>query len=241
MEPGIYRQSYNLEKEHWWYSARRSIILYFFKLYKGESPEARLLDAGCGTGYTLSQLSRYGDAFGIDLSGDAVELSQKRNLRRLQFASIDKLPFKNNAFDWIFSLDTIEHLENDIEALKEFNRVCKTGGYIFLCVPAHRFLWSGEDVVSQHKRRYTQRSLIALVGETNLKIVKLTHFNFLLFPMVLLVILKKNAFRQQDSNIQKLPRGLNSILRLIFELEKFILRRFNMPFGVSIMCIAQKK
>ena len=241
MEPDIYRQSYNLEKEHWWYSARRAIILYFFKLYRDSSPSVRLLDAGCGTGYTLAQLSKYGNAFGVDLSRDAVGLSQKRNLERLQFASLDKLPFKDSVFDWIFSLDTIEHLENDAVVLAEFSRVCKKDGYFFLCVPAHQFLWSGEDTVSHHKRRYTNKSFAALINSADLKIKKITHFNFLLFPFIAVIIFIKNLLNRHDSSVNKVPNFINNILRLIFASERFILKYFNMPFGVSIMCIAQKR
>ena len=241
MESDIYEQSYCLEEKHWWYSSRRAIILYFFELYRDSSLSARLLDAGCGTGYTLTLLSRYGNAFGVDVSDDAVQLSQKRNLMRLQFASLDRLPFKSGSFDWVFSLDTIEHLENDAEVLAEFHRVCKKYGYIFLCVPAHRFLWSGEDIVSHHKRRYSNKSFAALINSADLRIKKITHFNFILFPFIMMVILIRNVLGRHDSSVSRAPDLINNIFRLIFLSEKTFLRYFNMPFGVSIMCIAQKR
>jgi len=210
-------------------------------MHKDSDGCLKILDAGCGTGYTLKELSAYGTTFGIDFSMDAIALTQKRDLGYIQRASTEHLPFKDDSFDWVFSLDNLEHIQNDQAAVDELKRVCKPQGFLMIAVPAHPFLWSGEDVVSHHERRYERYSFKKLIEGADLRIIKFTHFNFLLLPLISFVIFKKRFFGQFSSNVKQFPIWLNNLLRSIFEFEKYILHRINMPFGLSIMCLAQKK
>ena len=69
------------------------------------------------------------------------------------------LPFADDAFDLVTTLDVIEHIDDDVAALRELRRVLRPGGRLLVAVPAFMFLWGKQDEVSHHRRRYTAASL----------------------------------------------------------------------------------
>ena len=68
-----------------------------------------------------------------------------------------KLEFEDKKFDVIIASDVLEHINLDVEALKEWKRVLKPNGHMILFVPAKKVLWSNNDVYSQHFRRYEKK------------------------------------------------------------------------------------
>ncbi len=103
------------------------------------------LDIGCASGYMLSKIARtYPNAkyFGVDVYSQAVNFAKKKysNLSfRVGFA--EKLPFSNNTFDLITFYETIEHVENPLQALKEIKRVLKTRGLAIVAMDSGNFLF----------------------------------------------------------------------------------------------------
>src|SRR5437899_904862 len=76
------------------------------------------------------------EAIGIDIGIPGLQYGKNRFPHSvLLAASTYHLPFQDEQFDLIFSVDVIEHLEKPLLALHEYNRVCKTGGYIFIQTP----------------------------------------------------------------------------------------------------------
>ncbi len=73
--------------------------------------------------------------------------------------SVLEMPFADDSFDLAVSLDVIEHLEDDLGALRELRRTVAPGGALLVTVPAYQWLWSGHDEINHHHRRYTRRSL----------------------------------------------------------------------------------
>src|SRR4029077_1272201 len=105
-----------------------------------------ILDAGCGSGRTLDELSAYGAVAGVDLSADAVAAARARGHPAVVQASVEALPFADGAFDLVTCLDVIEHTPDDGATLAELLRVTDSGGYVIVTVPAHQALWSNHDV-----------------------------------------------------------------------------------------------
>ncbi len=133
--------------------------------------------------------------------------------------------------------DVLEHIEDDKEALSKMASLLNDKGLLVLTVPAYKFLWSRHDVVNYHYRRYNKYSLINKMPNS-LIIKRASYFNTLLFPLALLdkTIISKNG-KSYSMNPNKL---VNSLLYKIFVVEKIILRHCNLPFGVSILLIAEK-
>ena len=106
-------------------------------LFKPYLAQRKVLDVGCGGGFFLSELRKIaGDASGIDLSGEALRIAEKLNPKSiLAQGSAEDLPYKNETFDCVFCLGSLEHFLNIPQALKEMARVTRKNGWIFLMVP----------------------------------------------------------------------------------------------------------
>ena len=117
--------------------------------------------------------------------------------------SVLEMPFADDSFDLAVSLDVIEHLEDDLAALRELRRVVAPGGALLVTVPAYQWLWSGHDEINHHHRRYTRRSLLARrrsrpAGSR----VRTTYFNSLLLPVaIVLRVLDRFSRKTTESSL----------------------------------------
>lgn len=245
MDSSEYDKMYQLEETNWWYSGRRRLILKVVaELYKNYSDKSmNILDAGCGTGINLRYLLDYGDAYGLDISNEALKFSRIRGLSSLICGSVDRLPLTNEFFDLVVALDVIEHIQEDLTAIRELNRVLRPGGSLIVTVPAFQFLWSNHDLAVHHKRRYTRSELRDILGLGGFIVERATYWNFLLFlPVAIMRLLKKATTSEQNkqTDLVELPAPMNGLLKALLRVENGILGWFDLPFGVSVMCVCRK-
>lgn len=240
MEKKLHRLFYEIEDIHWWSVGMRQIQLDFIQRYlRIKNP--KILDIGCGTGATLKELSKIGETLGIDSSKEALSFCRRRGLKNIQLAQATHLPFKSESFDCVTAFDVIEHIKDDLKALKEIARVLKTGGIAIFTAPAFMFLWDDHDRMNRHHRRYTIKDFTQKLDSEKLKIKYISYFNFFLFPVVIMIKFINKLFRKiRVFNNQVTAEPLNSILLTFFSLEKRLLPFFRFPFGVSILCVAEK-
>lgn len=240
-----YENNYRFERSHWWFRGRRRIIDYLGNLFIWKKHKERnILAIGCGTGAELEFLSKLGDVTGIDYSQDAVDYCKKNNTVKVLQGDATSLPFQDDTFDLVVAFDVLEHIKDDKKAVSDIFRVLKPEGYLYLTVPAFQFLWSYNDDISHHMRRYTKTSLLNLLKSHPSDLIKVSYFNTILFPLVF-VIRKAHMLlgseSVNDGDIKETGKVVNTILTNIFALEKYFLRFANLPFGVSLLCILRKK
>jgi len=242
MKKEIYLSNYKLENQHWWFMGRRAILNDLLRrTFKKKSN--KILAIGCGTGAELNFLSQYGEVTGLDPSKDAVQFCQETSPQKVILGNAEHLPFKDNHFDAIALFDVLEHIKNHEEAIQEVFRVLKKGGLCFITVPAFSFLWSEADVMLEHHRRYSKKQLKTPLLKHGFKIKKISYFNFFLFPVVFVIRQIKKLLKPwvgYSYEVKETPKILNFLLKNLFAAEKYFLRRINIPFGVSLVCIAQK-
>jgi SAM-dependent methyltransferase len=233
---------YELEDRYWWFVARRELALQFLDTYlQGESRKA-ILDVGCGTGKGQESFGKYGTVYGVDFSQDGLEFCVSRGLTRITRGDAQQLPFAANQFDAIVTLDTIEHVPDDSTALKEIARVLKPGAIVLMNVPAYQWLWGPHDVALMHQRRYTRSSVRKLLENAGLEVERVSYHIFLLFPFVLLSrVLGKLRRGEPEAKLPTVPAFVESILKGIQKIEAAIIRRFNLPWGSSVVAVARKK
>ena len=107
----------------------------------GLQPGDKVLDIGCGKGYQLFELTRVLpglEVWGIDISEYAILNGKKELKERLQVCNATALPFQDNYFDFVFTINTVHNLYNyELDsALREIERVGKKNKY--LCVESYR-------------------------------------------------------------------------------------------------------
>lgn len=104
-------------------------------------------------------------------------------------------------------------------------------------MPAYQWLWSKHDDINHHVKRYSLRELKQLIkNNTNLKIKRISYWNFFLFPLA--VIQKKLT---KNAELKLLPKPINFIFERIAKFEfSLINKRIRLPFGSSIVAILEK-
>lgn len=240
MEIQEYKNIYHQEQKHWWYEGMRKITFSLLHPYFKEG--MKILDAGCGTGFNLVKLSEYGECYGIDTSEYALKFCKKRNLKNIRQASIEQTPFENNSFDLITLLDVLYHknIQEDTRVIKEAHRILKRQGLLFLRVPAFNFLKGPHDKQTHTKKRYTKKDILPLLRENDFTILKSTYANFFLFFPILILRLSQNILNFKVASDIKPTPLLNKPFTFLLNLESFYLKKFNLPFGVSLLILAQK-
>ncbi|MBU6142090.1 methyltransferase domain-containing protein [Patescibacteria group bacterium] len=246
MEKGFYKNYFEIEKGHWLMMGRRAIVVDNLKKYLNKNPnDIKILDFGCGSGLFVEELAGIGyDPYGIDISSEAIAFGRSRGIKNIKTISSHKVEFDNNTFDAILALDVLEHLENEDWAIKEIERVLKPGGFFIIMVPAFMFLWGVQDEVSHHYRRYTRHQLLSKIEQvSSIQSVRSTYFNTFLFPPIALVRLMSRLFhiRSRESDFNMNSPFLNKLFSFIFNAERYVLKKINFPFGVSILVITRKE
>ncbi len=232
------------DERHWWYRGRRAVLRAELDRL-GPPPGGRILDAGCGSGRTLDELVAYGSVAGLDASAAAVERARERGHVDARVGSLEALPWPEGTFGLVTCLDVVEHTDDDRAVLRELLRVTAPGGRLVVTVPAHPALWSSHDVVNQHRRRYTRRTLRAALSGGGWTLERLTAFNSLLLaPAAALRVAERAVGRGADrgrSDLELTPSRLDGVLAGPMRLEAAWLGRGgSLPVGLSLLAVARR-
>lgn len=244
MEPGLIEAMRASEASHWWFRARRRILL---SILNDELPEgARLLDVGCGTGYFLEAAQEYWDVHGLDFAEEAVAFCRSRGLTNVRQASVQALAdLEGRSFDCVSFCDVIEHLDDDVGALRAAESLLHPAGVVLVTVPAYQWLWSPRDDLHHHRRRYTKASLTSTIVEAGLQPEFVTYFNSHLFLLAAISRLVDRAFNLQGSEqVHPPPALINRLFEQVFGHERHRLSstpRRGFMTGLSVLAIATLK
>jgi SAM-dependent methyltransferase len=240
MSPATFDVMHRVEREHWWFRAKRDIVR---SAIVAEATRGVAVDVGCGTGAVLHDLAGLGFApvLGTDLDAHALTLvagdvGPGIGLAR---AVAEALPLRSGSVQVLCSLDVVEHLDDDVLALREYLRVLRPGGRLVVTVPAYRWAWSSHDVDLGHRRRYTRPQLESVAAAAGFEIVTSRYFHAWLVPIALL--LRKTPLRAvvADKPAESVSMGgplQNAIGHRLAALD----RRLALPFGLSILLVARR-
>jgi SAM-dependent methyltransferase len=241
MDRLVYDRMRGLEYSHWWFAGRRAILSRLVGALP-LPPQARLLEAGCGVGGNIDMLRRFGRVEGLEPDAPSRDYIQQRyGLSPADGRLPDGLPYAPASFDAVFALDVVEHVAEDASSVAALGRLVKPGGYLILTVPAYGWMWSAHDVAHHHHRRYSRAQLKALIAQSGLTLLKASYFNTLLFPLAAVVRLVKRCLRLTGEDDRLPPAPLNRLMRSLFSAEAHWLARGSLPFGLSIVAIAQRE
>jgi SAM-dependent methyltransferase len=243
----LLRATAKAEARHFWFRGFRAFVIPLIRQALEGRPSPRILDCGCGTGANVDMLSRFGRAFGFDLSSTGLRLGRDAGRTRLAQATVTAAPFPGNAFDLVTSFDVLYALEPEDEraAVAEMFRLARPGGYALINVAAMKLLRGDHSVLSRELRRYSRLELQQLVVDAGFSIVRLTYTNFvLLVPMALVRLMQRGRGLQREEHADReisVPWApINVLLTGLLLLESVWLRRFSSPGGSSLVCLARK-
>lgn len=242
MKIEMYRIFFEIQKKHWWFVTRKNIVLDFVDRFLPKDDQVKILDIGCGSGLMLNDLEKVGQTFGMDMSDEAISFSKEIFGGTVEKGALpDQVPYQEDFFDLITALDVIEHIDDDVGSISAIRDLLVPGGKCIFTVPAYMFLWSAHDDMNQHKRRYTLPELNEKLVKAGFSVEKISYYNTLLFPAVFLVRMLNNVLRREGASDTDMPgRAMNYVLKKIFGIEKYLLRYFNLPFGVSVLAVVRK-
>jgi SAM-dependent methyltransferase len=245
MRPAEYAAMYRVEDTHWWYTGMRRVADALLReRFAGRMGTLDILDAGCGTGGTTAHLRAYGRVTGADVSAVALRFARRRPGPALVQASVDALPFRARSFDLVLSNDVLCHLlADDARAVAEFARVLRPGGVLYLQLPAFDRLRSRHDAAVHTRHRYTAGEVRRLLAGAGLRARRVTYANALLFPAAAAWRLARRGRAADEaggSDVRPLSAPLNAALRAALGAEVPLIRRRNLPFGLSVIGVAEK-
>lgn len=240
MDRRVYDRMAEHDSTHWWYRARRDILADYLTREAGLPKDARILEIGCGTGHNLPMLAGFGTVDAIEIDPAARDIASRRLGRAVGTAPLPILPDVPRAhYDLIAVLDVVEHIEDDVAALKAMRTCLAPGGKILITVPAHQWMWSAHDVVNHHHRRYSKTTLKKAIALAGLAPRKLGYFNSLLFPLAAGARVLGRITGREDSDDSPPPPAVNTLFEAIFRAERYMVGRVPMPLGVSIVTLAE--
>jgi SAM-dependent methyltransferase len=240
--------TYRAEQRHFWFHGFRRFVRPLVARALAGVARPRILDCGCGTGANLVLLGEFGAAYGVDLNRVGLEFARREGRRRIARATVAALPIGDACVDLVTSFDVLYSLEDAVEAaaIAEMFRVLKPGGAAVINVAAMRVLHGTHSVLSQEVRRYDRPRLRVPLERAGFRIERLTYTNATLFPMMAAARLAQRLLgRAGDghltADITVPPAPINAALAGLLAAEAALVRRVDMPFGSSLLCLARKR
>jgi SAM-dependent methyltransferase len=236
------------EDNSFWYKHRNECI---FEAIRNFPPiENTILEIGGGNGFVSSGLEK--NTFSVIMlepDSAGIQNAKNRNVKNLIHSSYEDAQLIEMSLPSIGLFDVLEHIENEIAFLSSVFGKLKTGGRLYITVPAYNFLFSEEDVHDKHFRRYTLKELKYKLEASGFDVEYSTYFFSLLpLPIFLLRTLPTLlGFKRKDSVdfYAQEHKGFSGVyekaLDFIWNKEKGVLKRKKkVLFGGSILVVAKK-
>lgn len=228
--------------DHFWIKGRFNAIKKKLPLNFGSG--TRFLEIGCGNGLIIKQME---DQYNMVVDGcdlNLMALDKVRNIRGKLFClNINDKPIDLlNKYDGVLLMDVIEHIDDDINFLRQSISYLKKDGLVIINVPAVQSLFSVYDTEAGHKRRYSKKLISNLFEKNNIEVICITYWGFILVPIVffrkflLKLVTKGNIIK---NGFKPSSRLLNFIFEAGLKLEHYLIK--SPPIGTSILAIGRLK
>ena len=241
------------EDNHWWFASRTRALNAVMGPILPNKSDFKLLDIGCGAGNMIHHLSKYGQVKGLEIDERPVKKARDRGYDVDLFDATQQMPFDDNTFDAVTALDVIEHNEDDMAILTDSYRILKPGGHMIITVPAFMWLWTHNDDLNAHVRRYTAGELKEKLVKTGFKARRVSYNNFFVFPLAATLLLLRRStdskkelashhVDEEEYQVEMEPASpaVNTVLTGVGKVEAGLIKHVNLPVGTSLIAVGEK-
>ena len=199
-------------------------------LVKFLANKSEILDFGAGKGEFAYRLKNCGiKTFCVEIDPNYYADLESNGLEVKN--DVSKFPQK---FDKIYSFHVLEHIEDDVSALKSIYDKMNTGAEFFICVPSFMCLYSHFDKKIGHFRRYTKQEMVSKLKQVGFEVSSAKYMDSIGFMAILFFKLVS----KQDSD-----PSLKSIIfydKYIFPISRFCDLFFSRLFGRHLVVYARR-
>ena len=241
-----------------WVRSRNRLFGWLVRREVARLGTARLLDVGCGTGDFARELL---DTPKLTQTGSEIYLSGLRHARaqlpEVEFVQYDVTEGRlDREFDIVTAFDVLEHVEKDVEGMRNIRAMLSEDGVLVLSVPQHAFLWSTLDELVHHKRRYSRRIMLERLRAAGFRPVRVTSHVFVLFPLMVVsrlldqLKLRRSAQTETEAAPEAktelesrvvFPAPVNWLFDRVMRLDEGLIRLgLSLPVGGTLVVVARR-
>lgn len=240
---------FSVEDRSFWFRHRNRCIIAAANLFSPPDTERTIVDVGGGNGYVSWGLTNAGfNAILLEPGQKAVHNAKKRGLVKIICASLESACLRRQSLPSIGLFDVLEHIDDEQYFLRMCRELLTCAGRLYITVPAYHWLWSREDLIALHFRRYTLRRLSQVLTESGFRINLSTYiFRCLPVPIFLYRTIPScvsiNRDRKGGAQHDHCMRHsfFSDALEVLLKKEAYnISRGKRMSFGGSCLIVATK-
>ncbi len=141
---------------------------------------ATVLEIGCGQGAVGARIARHATYIGVEPDDASYAVAAGRVTPRggtVLHGDATVLPW-GRKYDVVCAFEVLEHIEDDLGALRTWLGHLRKGGHVVVSVPEGPERFGPSDVLVGHHRRYTGESLRALLGGAGLEVTEVVHYGW---------------------------------------------------------------
>ncbi len=243
----------DVDGDSFWFAHRADVIV---DALRSSAPDrslagAQVVEIGSGSGVMVERLVREGASVtAVEPSPGGAHLAHRRGASLAIEGTLDQAGLPEASADIVGLYDVIEHLDQWRDVVEGARSLLRPSGRLAVTVPAFSWLWSDHDVWNEHKRRYRRPVLVEDLQSCGFDVVASTYFFAPLLPFGLARALASRLQRNPpavDTTVERLheqlspPGPIDRGVRAVLGVERSLLARTALPFGTSVIAVAEPR